>query len=170
MIRHNLLLEYLPTVAQERIDTERAYGRRHYRDNRDRALYNKRLYTHRQLLKGLCVLCPKKAWREGARHCEKHRKDMHRFNHESSDRLKLEIFDHYGGRFCKCCKVDLIEFLSVHHANGDGARHRREVLQGKRLYQWLRRNKFPPGFEVMCMNCNFALGHFGYCPHAGKGA
>ena len=33
------------------------------------------------------------------------------------------------------------------------------------LFQYLKRNNYPPGYRVLCMNCNFAMGHFGYCPH-----
>ena len=29
-------------------------------------------------------------------------------------------------------------------------------------------NSFPPGFRVLCHNCNQALGAYGYCPHKGK--
>jgi hypothetical protein len=31
--------------------------------------------------------------------------------------------------------------------------------------RWLRKNGFPKGFRVLCHNCNFAHGHYGYCPH-----
>jgi hypothetical protein len=30
---------------------------------------------------------------------------------------------------------------------------------------WLRRNKFPSGYQVLCHNCNFSKGHVGICPH-----
>lgn len=30
---------------------------------------------------------------------------------------------------------------------------------------WLKKNNYPPGFRVLCMNCNFSLGMRGYCPH-----
>lgn len=33
------------------------------------------------------------------------------------------------------------------------------------MYRWLRNHGYPLGFRVLCMNCNFALGKFGYCPH-----
>jgi hypothetical protein len=29
----------------------------------------------------------------------------------------------------------------------------------------LRQNSYPTGYRVLCHNCNFALGHYGYCPH-----
>lgn len=88
-------------------------------------------------------------------------------------RLKLEVLEAYGGLRCACpgCTTPegIHEFLSIDHVDGNGADHRRELFgdpkKGGNLYDWLKKNDFPPGFRVLCMNCNFALGHFGYCPH-----
>jgi hypothetical protein len=33
------------------------------------------------------------------------------------------------------------------------------------LYHYLRKHNYPPGFRVLCHNCNMAFGHFGRCPH-----
>jgi hypothetical protein len=65
-----------------------------------------------------------------------------------------------------CCGESHYEFLTIDHVNGDGADHRRET-NNEDIYRWLERNNFPPGFRVLCMNCNFALGYHGYCPHHG---
>lgn len=78
---------------------------------------------------------------------------------------RSRVFDAYGGTFCKCCGEDYYEFLSIDHEAGNGAEHRRLELRGQDLYSWLIRNDFPEGFRVLCMNCNFSLGHHGYCPH-----
>lgn len=89
--------------------------------------------------------------------------------HKWYQQLKGEVFEKYGGPVCACCGVTHIEFLSIDHSEGNGAAHRAEVngdpRNGKNLYVWLRKNNFPPGFRVLCMNCNFSLGHHGYCPH-----
>jgi len=84
-------------------------------------------------------------------------------------RLKVEVFNAYGGCVCQCCGETTLEFLSIDHINGDGAKHRKSLSKtnnyGQAIYGWLKRNKYPKGFRVLCMNCNFALGKFGYCPH-----
>lgn len=36
---------------------------------------------------------------------------------------------------------------------------------GAHFYKWLEHNHFPPGFRVLCHNCNQARGFYGYCPH-----
>ena len=84
-------------------------------------------------------------------------------------RYKIEVFNAYGGPICHCCGESHLECLSIDHINNDGATHRKELTgdarNGSNLYTWLRTNGFPPGYQVLCMNCNFAKGHFGVCPH-----
>jgi len=78
---------------------------------------------------------------------------------------RYEVLAHYGrGKVaCGCCGETRFEFLSLHHIEGGGKRHMQEI--GFRLVRWIIRNNYPPGFGVLCHNCNFALGHYGYCPH-----
>ena len=79
--------------------------------------------------------------------------------------VKKEIFDQYGN-VCKCCEEARSEFLTIDHVDNNGAEHRKEIGSGSHaLYLWLRRNNFPTNFRTLCINCNFALGHSGYCPH-----
>ncbi len=80
---------------------------------------------------------------------------------------KDAVFKHYGGYICSCCGETRKPFLTIDHINNDGYKHRQELGSGgSRLYTWLWTNKLPPGFRVMCCNCNF--GRFrnnGVCPH-----
>ncbi len=85
-------------------------------------------------------------------------------NQEYRAKLKMEVFNAYGGAVCSCCGETHIEFLSIDHANNDGAEHRK-IVPASKLYNWLKTNNFPSGYKVLCMNCNFAKGHFGICPH-----
>ncbi len=75
------------------------------------------------------------------------------------------VFAAYGGAQCRCCGEPERLFLSIDHINGGGARQRRELGPGE-LYRWLLRNNFPPGYQVLCHNCNFGK-HWnnGICPH-----
>lgn len=79
-------------------------------------------------------------------------------------RLKIDVITNYGGK-CECCGETKIEFLTIDHRDNDGAAHRKKL--GKILfYRWLRRMRYPKdGFRLLCINCNFALGMYGYCPH-----
>ncbi len=79
--------------------------------------------------------------------------------------VKDEVFGHYGGYACACCGETERAFLTIDHVRNDGAKHRRE--QGRKAYsicRWLRLNGFPDGFQVLCMNCNWAK-RLGQCPH-----
>ena len=75
---------------------------------------------------------------------------------------KQEIIDAYGGS-CVCCGETAVEFLSTDHINGDGKQHRQKVSS---VYADLKKRGFPQdNYRLLCMNCNFATGQFGYCPH-----
>lgn len=71
-----------------------------------------------------------------------------------------------GIPYCKCCGESTYEFLTVDHINNDGSKHRREIgSRGDDICRWLIKNKFPSGFQILCMNCNFAKGKYKSCPH-----
>ena len=77
-------------------------------------------------------------------------------------RLKREVFAHYCGTIdikCALCPETDINLLSIDHINGDGAKHRREMMDrsfgGNRLYRWLRKQGYPDGFQVLCMSCQY---------------
>lgn len=80
--------------------------------------------------------------------------------------LKLEVWSRYG-TICNCCGEPSKEFLTIDHINGGGNKHRKELRSNgsQNIYRWLKRNDFPEGYRVLCMNCNFAHGMYGYCPH-----
>jgi len=80
-------------------------------------------------------------------------------------RIREEVLSHYGGK-CACCGEGQYEFMTIDHMNGGGSKHRRELKQeGAKFIFWLRRNGYPEGFQVLCNNCNCALGRYGFCPH-----
>lgn len=80
------------------------------------------------------------------------------------ENLKRQAFQHYGGAICICCRETHIEFLSIDHIYGGGTAHRRGISYGD-FYLWLKNHNYPPGYRVLCMNCNSSLGYSGYCPH-----
>ena len=82
--------------------------------------------------------------------------------------LKLDVLNAYGGPICICCGETLLDGLSIDHINGDGAedrRQRKDTSGGSSLYPWLKKNGYPPGYQVLCMTCNYAKGTSDYCPH-----
>lgn len=87
---------------------------------------------------------------------------------ENRKRKQL-VIDAYGEK-CICCGEKQFEFLSIDHVNGGGKIHRKKIGgSGNRIYQWLKQHDFPKkGYQLLCMNCNTAKGHYGYCPHEGS--
>lgn len=81
-------------------------------------------------------------------------------------REKFLVLSYYsnGKMKCDCCGEKLPEFLTIDHANGGGNKHRKE-LKLRKIYHWLINNDLPSGYRVLCMNCNLALGIYGFCPH-----
>jgi DNA-directed RNA polymerase subunit RPC12/RpoP len=84
-------------------------------------------------------------------------------------KLREDVFAAYGGARCACCGETERAFLSIDHIDNDGAEQRRNGDYGRSgtaFYQWLRKNGFPPGFQVLCMNCNVGKHrNGGVCPH-----
>jgi len=81
--------------------------------------------------------------------------------------VKLECLVRYSSILptCACCQIEDQEILSIDHVGGGGRKHRKETGDGINFYQWLRRNNFPSDYRVLCLNCNFAYGLRGICPH-----
>jgi hypothetical protein len=81
-----------------------------------------------------------------------------------------EAIAHYGGK-CTCCGESRFEFLAINHKGprGTGNRQRKsgEHKPGNGFIKWLKRNGWPKDFDILCHNCNQAIGFYGYCPHKG---
>jgi hypothetical protein len=73
------------------------------------------------------------------------------------DRIKLEAIKHYSPESCCArCRIADIDVLTIDHIKGNGHQHRK-MLGGGRLkfYYWLRKNNYPEGYQVLCLNCNW---------------
>lgn len=81
--------------------------------------------------------------------------------------LKQQVIEAYGGAVCACCGVTEESFLQIDHVNNDGALHRKTIpgTSGQKVYRWLKRNNYPPGFQVLCANCNVSKSLLGKCVH-----
>lgn len=87
---------------------------------------------------------------------------------ERNHKLRLEVFEAYGGFECACCGETEPKFLSIDHINNDGYQMRKDGEHGSGygLYIWLKREGYPEGFQVLCMNCQHGKArNGGICPH-----
>lgn len=85
----------------------------------------------------------------------------------SNDRYRLQVrmaaLAFYGGS-CACCGETEPKFLAIDHIGGGGTQHRR-TTKITEMARWLKQHQYPPGFRVVCHNCNLARGFYGACPH-----
>lgn len=75
-------------------------------------------------------------------------------------RLKAEVLGHYskGEPTCSMCGEKRRACLTIDHINGGGRKHRLSLNlpAGSNFYLWLKTNKYPNGYQVLCMNCHLS--------------
>ena len=106
-------------------------------------------------------------------HYHKHKAEIrlirNAMNKSIYKRIKTLILTHYGnGRLqCICCGEKTYEFLTIDHINNNGNSERKIVRRtGHNLYRYLRKHKFPLGYQTLCFNCNSGKQiNKGICPH-----
>jgi len=97
----------------------------------------------------------------------KNREAKMAYNRKYEQRVKDEVFNHYGGYICACCGITHKVFLTIDHIHGGGSKHRKETGGGGKFnYRWIRKNNYPEGFQVLCWNCNCGRARNNdICPH-----
>jgi hypothetical protein len=114
-----------------------------------------------------------RAWHSTCKQCQMYMQHSRKDERSARDRerrkeKKSHVYEHYcqGTPRCQCCGETEIKFLSLDHVNNDGAKHRRELGKNvDHMYDWIIRNGFPPMFQVLYFNCNYAKSAYGRCPH-----
>ena len=131
----------------------------------------------------LCVKCGKSRGESLTKKCVKCKQSGNSYVVRYKEKIRAEVFQRYGGDVCACCGEREHVFLTVDHIEGGGNLHRKELNRSKdkkekqagggghAFHIWLKRQGFPPGYQILCFNCNFAKWKLGKCPHqkdAGK--
>ena len=132
-----------------------------------RNLYRVQANTRRKRLvsNGVCTKCMEPC--EGSR-CSQC-KLIHNLNNRTRRHIaRDEVITVYGGHKCVCCGETGKRFLTIDHINNDGNKHRKDLgsPDSEVLYRWLKKHNYPPGFQVLCWNCNIGkMLNGGVCPH-----
>ena len=85
--------------------------------------------------------------------------------------LRMETISHYsnGTMKCSCCGESIYDFLTIDHINNDGFIDRKNYSTPNGFYLSLKNKNYPPGYQVLCYNCNMGRErNAGICPHHGK--
>lgn len=104
----------------------------------------------------------KKAMREYARNWHRTHNNREQLNKDQRvwrHRLKIEVLTYYSmGEELQCarCGIKDIDVLCLDHIEGGGRkdRQKRDTVGGYKLYQQLKRESFPAGYQTLCFNCN----------------
>lgn len=70
--------------------------------------------------------------------------------------IKDEVYKAYGGYRCSWCGTTDKEALTIDHVFNNGSQHRKEIGGSLNTLKWLKRHRFPAGFQVLCRNCNWS--------------
>jgi len=92
---------------------------------------------------------------------------IHQKDKQGREQRKILVIGEYSyySYKCNCCGVSGIEFQTVDHENGRATMGHDRSVKGDKLYRLLIKQGFPPGYQVLCWNCNAAKGLYGKCPH-----
>jgi hypothetical protein len=100
------------------------------------------------------------------RHYLENRDELLAWQRADIIRRKERAIARLGGQ-CVCCKESRYQFLTVDHIHGGGNRERlSRGSGGVHAYRMLEAEGYDPQkYRLLCMNCNFASGIYGRCPH-----
>ena len=129
--------------------------------------------TDKPLLKKICLKCGKGKIRNEellirARGYLKHQdltgREWSNPEQKYEQKVRFLVLNAYGKR-CACCGESRHQFLALDHKAGGGGKERKRMglTNAKGLFLYLIRNNFPPGYQILCHNCNLAKSFYGYC-------
>ena len=114
----------------------------------------------------LCKECDAK---RSLNNYRKHKDKATVYRRDHDQLLKFKTLAHYSDTNPPQCAnpfgqhekpyTDIVA-LSIDHINGGGNEHRKKVLGGKQsggapFYRWLKKHRYPKGYQVLCMNCQW---------------
>ena len=67
--------------------------------------------------------------------------------------IRNTVIAKYSDNTCKICGENDLEVLTIDHIHDNGANHRK-IMKNKNIYEWLKSENYPDGYQVLCFNCN----------------
>lgn len=129
-------------------ERQRKQMREHHRENREAIRQKSRAYYHAHRDESLAI---------SRRYRESHKSHLGEYRMLYNAKIKKEVIAHYSNGTMQCarCAFSDIRALQLDHIKGDGKEDRKDShKRGNAFYVWLRRNNYPEGLQVLCVNCN----------------
>ena len=141
---------FIPTKSNQLYCSKNCYNKDYYYKNKDtRKDYAAKQHHDYYIKNREKINLQNNKWHQN------NKERMNEFGRKSREKRKQEILTYYGGCFCSICGIVDIEVLTIDHIDGGGTKQRRGFRDGHAIYRWILNNNFPPGFRVLCRNCNW---------------
>lgn len=84
-----------------------------------------------------------------------HKAQLKQYQKQLRIQNKHDVIFHYsnGTMECKACSIRTFEILTLDHIFGNGNKHRK-AINSISIWQWIKRMKYPKGYQILCYNCN----------------
>jgi hypothetical protein len=128
-------------------------------------------YYYKSIGTRMCKLCginPAEKKKEQCKSCIEQRDIRLR---EKREEIRKEVYIAYGGVKCNCCGECEYSCLEIDHIDNNGEIDRKTGLKkaGIDLCIKLKKMGYPPGYQVLCCNCNQSKRrNGGICAHKTK--
>ena len=154
------VLKYQKDYVERYKEETQAYRKRWHQENKEKVIAKATKWNKRNRARRLEIQAN---YRNKNSNYIKSRNKEYRLRYRE---LAIEYYSN-GRKICACCNEKVQQFLTIDHIDGGGNKHRKliGIAGGHNFYYWLKRNNYPEGYQVLCMNCNHAKGIFGICPH-----
>lgn len=86
----------------------------------------------------------------------KHKDAIRLANRTWKYKIKAEVLSYYGNGKLACvrCGESRLACLTIDHIEGGGISQRRKVNKTN-IYNWLKQQGYPQGYQTLCMNCQW---------------
>jgi len=130
---------------------KQAYQKAYRELNEDRLRRQRRRYYQEHKEK-----CRRESREYYRKHTERIKADAIRTGKKLRVKQRMVVLFHYsnGTMACVRCGYSDIRALVLDHINGGGTEQRRKMGTGIHVWLWLARHGFPPGYQILCANCN----------------
>lgn len=152
--------EYQEKNREERKEKSRTY----YQENKEKVKAKVKQYVTEN--KEAVSTRKRKHWKENAEVNHEKSKVYRAANREALAQKKWEYYQNIrkeaiskysnGLMVCASCSHDMWTDLCLDHINDGGTQDRKSnpQVKGHAVFTWVKKNDYPPIFQVLCYNCN----------------